>query len=192
MTNSEDDVLPALGIEQGAATANIELPDPVTDGETEPGDASPEQPVKRRRRRKAKAAPVPDEAQALADARTREDLKHALGLTFGVTFDLIADARQCEFWRLAEPERDALGDAWATALAPYMGGLGKHMPMLSAVIVTAGVVIPRLKQDAQRATLRAAVAVPAAQVEPPAPAPERPPLGDGAITIMPRGQGRRK
>lgn len=145
MTDTE--ALPALGIEQFDGPTELP-PEPIAhdDGETLPGDTPPKK--RRRRRKTVEAAPAVDPELARQEKeRALGDLRTALDLTFRVGFDMLADWRKDPRWALNPDECGAMSEAWSVALLPYMGTVGKHMPMLSALIVTAGVVIPRLTSD---------------------------------------------
>lgn len=104
--------------------------------------------------RRAPGVPLPGEAELgelgadleLPEGMTREELDQlagALGLAFGMGAGLAA-TRYGEHWELKAEESERLGNAWAPVLAPYLGGMGKAAPWVTAVLVTAGVVAPRV------------------------------------------------
>jgi hypothetical protein len=155
--NDDKEALPALGLEQFDGPTELPPTDPPV--LEDPPEATGDAPKKRRRRRKAAPEPTPTvdpEAERQRQARELEDLRNALDLTFRVGFEMVADWRGDGRWVLTAPECGSMSEAWAMALQPYMGGVAKHMPMLSAVIVTAGVLIPRLRSDAATSKLTGA------------------------------------
>jgi len=99
--------------------------------------------------RRAPGVPFPGELApdpSLPEGFTRDELDQLAGvlaLTFGMAAG-VAATRYGPHWELREDEGARLGDAWAPVLAPYLGGMGKAAPWVTAVIVTAGVVAPRV------------------------------------------------
>ena len=87
-----------------------------------------------------------DELKAFADA---------LGLALDLTGQLIAH-RRGPHWKFSPPERQMFGAAWAEALAPWAGSLGKWLPLATALTVTAGLVAIRVQQDSAREEIRSA------------------------------------
>ncbi len=153
--------LDATGVDP-ALVAEPERPE--VPGETagsEPPTSDPTEspePTKAKRKRRTKAQVEQDraaaqaEAQAAAQAATVEQRAHlakALGLGFDAVGRILETARG-PHWRLREEETAALGSAWADALAPYMGDMAAHAPMLAAVLVTVGVAAPRVMEDRKR------------------------------------------
>jgi len=99
------------------------------------------------------------------------------GATFALGFSFLARAvagKRGKHWQLADDEAAQLGQAWATAAAPWLGGLGQASPFVSAAIVTLAIVAPRVLADAEAvAALPPEVPpiVPPAAAAPPADAP---------------------
>lgn len=126
--------LPPLGTPSESAS-------PVNDGA----------PKRRRRRSRAKtetpAEPATTDERPAPTPEELERLSSALGLGFKIGADLAAAARGAH-WALRDEEVKALGDAWAHALAPYMGTAGKYMPFALAIVTTVGVALPRIQADA--------------------------------------------
>ena len=90
------------------------------------------------------------EAKAAGNAPTLEEtaatLRPVLTLTFTSLFNLLAGFRG-PHWAVDPSEALALGEAWAPVVAPYMDEMGQHLPLVSAVVVTASVVMPKLAAD---------------------------------------------
>lgn len=96
-------------------------------------------------------APGADPAASLAEAPPAPPpdpatLEAPLAATFGVIFDLLASFRG-PHWALADEQKEQLGKCWAPVAAEHVPDLGAHAPLVSAVFVTAAVVLPRIKQD---------------------------------------------
>lgn len=118
---------------------------------TEPPAATGEPPAKRKRVRRTKAQMAAargavDTPPAGPSPEDKAHLSNALGLGFDTAGRILASARG-EHWRLSHDECRALGDAWAEALAPYLGQTGPYMPLFAAALVTVGVAAPRIVQD---------------------------------------------
>lgn len=143
---SEATGIPIPQLDQRDSTA-AELP-PLR---TETVAAADAPPVKRRRRRgpnKPKqqeplSAPVQTPEQQQQEIA---DLSKALGLGFQMG-GKIAAAMRGDHWLVSDQEAEALGDAWAVALAPYMGKLAPYMPMVFAGVTTIGVFAPKVQTD---------------------------------------------
>ena len=139
--------VPALGADGTAeipplASPTLEPTDPIEPPPT--GSAAPEK--KRRRRRTTKPAP---EAAPVEVGPTPDDiarLSTAFGAGFAVVFDVLATARG-PHWRVGAEPLKAMGDTWAVAWAPYMGGAGRYMPFVVAGLTTVGVVLPCVQED---------------------------------------------
>lgn len=173
--------------------------------EPEPGEtAPPAEPVKRRRRRRTSKTAEPAPVDPGPNPEQLAHLSTALGAGFMVAGNVLAAARGAH-WQVTADEQKMLGDVWAPALAPYMGGTGRYMPFILATITTVGVFLPRLQQD--RAGVRGAPvpssALPVesftipgsetAAAEPTAPAPAAvEPDGAGIIPIEPPPAARRR
>lgn len=139
----------------GIPTPQVENRDPVSD--ELPGLASSQAqeadaPVKRRRKRgpnKAKASQAPVTAPVQdpeTQARELRELSQALGLGFKMGGKVAAAVRG-DHWLIADHEAEALGDAWAVALAPYMARMTPYMGFITASVVTVGVFVPKVQQD---------------------------------------------
>jgi len=107
----------------------------------EPGES--ERPRKRRRPRRA---PEPEPSPAGPSPETLAGCEQALTLTVRVGMALIARVRG-PHWAVEEDEARAVAQAWTQALAPYLDRVGRAMPWLAAIVITAGVVLPRIAQD---------------------------------------------
>lgn len=68
-----------------------------------------------------------------------------------VIFSIVAVARNNKDWNLQEKDAKTLGDSGAVALAPYMGDAGKWAPLALFILNLAGVVMPRLQSDREKA-----------------------------------------
>jgi len=115
----------------------------------------PDQPAKRGRGRPRKGETPPP-----APSVTPEDLartKAAFALTFGALGTVAAGMRG-EHWRLQQEECDKLGEAWAAVVAPFLPRVGPAVPIVAAVIVTAGVFAPRIQEDIRMKKARALTA----------------------------------
>ena len=98
-------------------------------------------------------------------------------------------ARRGQHWELSSGEAGALGEAWATALAPWLGGIGKAAPWATAIIVTVGTMAPRILKDADQVSAGEVVAIeppPAPAPAPDAPAPPVAPLAGGGPILPPK------
>ena len=130
--------------------AKDELPGLDTgEGGPEPGP-EPGAPKKRRRRGPNKAkttapvtGPVSDPAQ---EAQNMANLANALGVGFVMSGKVLA-AMRGEHWKISDEEGNALGQAWAVALAPYMPRIAPYLPFATAAIVTVGVFAPKVQKD---------------------------------------------
>jgi len=107
-------------------------------------------------------------------------LAGALGLAFAIGAKVVATQRG-PHWELSAEETSQLGGAWAVVLAPYLTGMGAAAPWVSAVIVTGGIVVPRILADGT-----AAKALPADASEPD-PKPVSPPPGTPDVAAVPTG-----
>lgn len=143
--------IPSLGTNAIADIPPLEAP---TLEPNAPSELAPTTERKRRRRRtkaqmQAAAAPEPvvDVGPSAEDIAR---LSVAFGAAFSVMGNVLAMSRG-EHWRFTDAEIKALGDAWAPALAPYMGGAGKYMPFVLAGVTTVGVILPRVQADNSRA-----------------------------------------
>jgi hypothetical protein len=66
----------------------------------------------------------------------------------------LAASKWGEHWLLAEPEAKQVGDAWGTAVAPYLSKIGPATPFLVAAMVTWSVVQPRIAETKRRQALK--------------------------------------
>ena len=103
--------------------------------------------IPRRRRRKSAPPPPPEPPPHVASPDEQKAISAALGMGWRVLFQIIASKRG-EHWTLSENDEKLLGDTWATALEPYLASSAKYMPLALATLATAGVVVPRIQQDA--------------------------------------------
>ena len=101
---------------------------------------------KYRKRTKPGDAPLPPDPIVLA--RQAAEVREPLRLTFDLGFKMVASYRKFPGWALAPEEAGILADAWAPCLAPYMGVIGSAMPWVTAVVVSYGVVAPRMNAEA--------------------------------------------
>jgi len=113
----------------------------------EPDAIVPEYPRPRSRRRKGPPPPEPAPAPHVANAEEKQAIAKALGMGWRILFQLVASKRG-EHWALSEQDEAALGNVWADALEPYLATSAKYMPIAIATLVTTGVVVPRVQQDA--------------------------------------------
>lgn len=127
--------------------------------------------------------PSPEDVQALGKA---------LAMGFTMAGRLVAHKRG-PHWLVSQEEAGTMGDAWAVALAPYMGIMAKYTPLLTALVVTVGVVGPRLETDATLAEERARTRPQPAPVPTDAPAPSTRPddLAEADVTPKPEKGARR-
>lgn len=199
---------PAAAIE-GLPTVAEEpdTPEPATGPTPEPSPAGqPAAPRARRRRRtkaqmEAERAASSEAATAAATAEAAQNKAHlakALGLGFDAVGRILAASRGAH-WQLREEETTQLGGAWAEALAPYMGAIGQHTPLIAAVLVTVGVAAPRVLEERRRlappvipvtgivADVQPAPApsIPPAEATTAATPPAATPSADGTIPIEP-------
>ena len=155
--------LPALSTEGTAESVPLVMTETALGSEhftLEPASAPADAPVKRRRKRRTKAQLQAEEAArqaaaapAYAPGQSPEAVS-ALGKALGLGFDTagrILGQMRGAHWQLSQAETDTLGNAWAVALAPYLGQAGPYMPVLAAVLVTVGVAAPRVIQDRSNA-----------------------------------------
>jgi hypothetical protein len=135
---TDDDVLVAnLGTEESDKRGDASA---LPTSESGPG------PVKRRRRYRRKTT-EPDIAE---EVTMSEDERLAFAVALGVAFRSVGNivaSRRGPHWQFTEQEEALLGDQWATALAPFMGGSSKYVPLAMACIITAGTIVPRLERD---------------------------------------------
>jgi hypothetical protein len=109
-----------------------------------------------RTRQRALSPGAPEDATGPAPASSGprpedvEAVSKALALGFSIASGMAA-AKRGPHWHLSPEEADALGTAWGTALAPYLGAMAKHVPWVTALVLTAGMVTPRLQEDARLA-----------------------------------------
>lgn len=101
-----------------------------------------------------------DAAAPLAAAATDETLATACGETWATIADLAAMFYGAGA-RLTSEQKARLGELWAPAIRPYLGGAAAHAPLLAAIAATAGIGFEKYW------TIRAERA-PVAVVEPPA------------------------
>lgn len=138
------------GVPTLATEGIAELPPLEAPGlEPEPGTTAPPaggEPPKRRRRRRTSKAPEPTPEPAGPSSEDVGRLAVALGAGFAVAGSIMAAARGAH-WQLTPEEQETLGQVWAPALAPYMGGAGRYMPFVLATLTTVGVFLPRVQQD---------------------------------------------
>lgn len=164
MSDATEGTAVDLGVPSLGTNIVAEIPPldaPTLEPET-PSEPAPTTERKRRRRRtkaqmQAAAAPEPT-ADVGPSAEDIARLSVAFGAAFSVVGNVLAMSRG-EHWRFSDAETRALGDAWAPALAPYMGGTGKYMPFVLAGVTTVGVVLPRIQADNARALPSPTVAV---------------------------------
>jgi hypothetical protein len=130
---------------QSEATAD-ELPGLAS--HAEPEATATATPKKRRKRgpNKAKAAQTAPIQDPEKDERNLRELGQAFGMAFAYGAK-VAGTFRGPHWELQEDESAELGQAWAVAMAPYMGALAPYMPFVTACIVTVGVFAPRISQD---------------------------------------------
>lgn len=117
--------------------------------EPDPGTITPPaagEPPKRRRRRRTAKTPEPAPEPTGPSSEDVGRLAVALGAGFAVAGSIMAAARGAH-WQLTPEEQETLGQVWAPALAPYMGGAGRYMPFVLATLTTVGVFLPRVQQD---------------------------------------------
>lgn len=154
-----DVVVPVL--ELNSAVGEIPLPpDPAPPESPESGLESPQgdEPAPRRRRgRKRTGKPAEAATDPQAAAPSPEEIA-MLSRAFAKTFAgaaRVAARKRGPHWELGADEATAMGDAWSEALAPYLGALSKHAPILAAVMVTYQVIDARLEIDGRRQALAA-------------------------------------
>lgn len=153
----------------------------------------------RKREARARAegrAPAPPEEPA-APTPTPEELAQAaatLSAGFLILSKFVA-TRRGGHWELSSGEAGELGTAWATAMAPWLGGITKAAPMGTAIILTIGALAPRIMQDAELAPAGEVVNIapppppaPAAASgdAPPPPPPSTAPLAGGGPILPPK------
>ena len=144
-----DGGLPGLPTVDASVTAELP-PAPAPDVEESPADPPRADPTPRRKSHKRKKTTEPPPPPPAGPSP--EEMGHlstALGAGFDTAARILAASRGAH-WLLSERERQTLGDAWAPALAPYLGAAGAYLPLLLAAVVTVGVVLPRVQQDAQQ------------------------------------------
>lgn len=113
-----------------------------------------EEKKKRHRRTKAEleAARKKDAGEATPEDTLAQQIKEAsaaLSTTFQVVGAIVAGKRG-EHWQIEKKEADRLGDAWAVVLAPYLPKVGQALPVVGALVVTWGVVQPRIEEDGRQ------------------------------------------
>lgn len=146
----------------------------------------------RRRRARQKAQrlglPMPEDgptSPSLPAGPTPEDMA-AVGAALALGFQTIAKlvaGRRGKHWELTAGEAGQLGAAWAEAARPWLGKVGPAVPWVTAALVTAGVVAPRLIADGEATPDNPPAPVPEAS---PAPAPAPPArAGDSPVAIQP-------
>lgn len=150
------------GLESNPAIGSI--PSPAPDPDAEPAPGSPEtglgssetnEPAPKRRRGARRSRKAQEEAPApIMTAEDKATFAKALGGAFGAA-GRIAAARRGRHWALSDDERAELGNAWAEALAPYLGAAMKHAPLITAAFVTYQVIDQRLQLDAMQQVIPA-------------------------------------
>lgn len=122
------------------------------DGDREPLRDAEGKRKRRKRRTKAeieaeKAAPAPP-----PDPEQLEAVASAIGMGFQIASRVVAGQRGAH-WALMPEEIDLLGQAWAHALAPYLGAVAGALPWVTALGTTYAIVAPRIAMDADRPAL---------------------------------------
>ena len=129
--------IPVPGLSEAAPTEPVLGPAPETE--------------RPKRTRQRKEEPLPEPA-----GPSPEDLANAqaaMAVTFKAAAALAA-SKWGEHWLLAEPEAKQVGDAWGTAVAPYLSKIGPATPFLVAAMVTWSVVQPRIAETKRRQALK--------------------------------------
>lgn len=85
------------------------------------------------------------------EAIARDSITKTLAIVGG-----IAKRVRGDHWELTGDECSQLGSAWAPVLAPHLGGLAAHLPLVAALAVTGSIVWPRIERDMELATLASA------------------------------------
>lgn len=134
------------------------IEDPAPDGSapapesTETGQAAPPSPEgePRRRKRRARGSARATEPQAAPAPTISPEEKALLSKALGRSFAAaarVAARRRGDHWLLSSEDESELGGAWGEALAPYLGELAKHAPIVAAIMVTYSAVEARLEVD---------------------------------------------
>jgi hypothetical protein len=100
------------------------------------------------RRARAAAESRVAELEAAKDAEAGKAIAGMLAKTFDLGAKLLARKRG-DHWRISEEEADALGEAWAAPLTPYLAQLAEYSPWIVAAMATVNVVAPRLIAEAE-------------------------------------------
>ena len=129
--------IPVPGLSEAAPTEPVLSPPTATD----------EPKKKRRRQEEPPETPPGPSPEDLANAQA------AMAVTFKAAAALAA-SKWGEHWLLAEPEAKQVGDAWGTAVAPYLAKIGPATPFLVAAMVTWSVVQPRIAETKRRLALK--------------------------------------
>lgn len=121
------------------------------------GDLSVEPTYTSKRKRGRKAAAQQEQPEQAVAApivpmtdQQREAIGAAIGEGLGVIFTVVAATRG-DHWKLDADTQKRLGVLWGVALEPWLATSGKYVPLAVAALATAGVVMPRVQLDAQRA-----------------------------------------
>lgn len=113
-------------------------------------DPTPRRRPGRPRKRKAGDAPLaPLPPDPIMLAQRAAELREPLRVTFDLAGKVMASYRKWPGWVLESSESGMLADAWAPCLAPYMSQIAGAMPWVTAVVVTYGVVAPRLNAETE-------------------------------------------
>lgn len=113
-------------------------------------DPAPRRRPGRPRKRKAPEAPLaPLPPDPVILAQRAAELREPLRVTFDLAGKVMASYRKWPGWALEPSEANMLADAWAPCLAPYMSQIAGAMPWVTAVVITYGVVAPRLNAEAE-------------------------------------------
>lgn len=161
----QENEIPVPGMENRPTSAD--LPPLASQAAATESAAPATEPPKKRRKRgpnKAKAATAPVETPVDPNAE-KGALAQALamGFTFG---GKIAAASRGDHWLFSDDDARLLGAVWADALHPYMATVAPYMPFVTGVIVTAGVMMPKVQEDKRLTASRTLPIAPAAQPAP--------------------------
>lgn len=64
----------------------------------------------------------------------------------------IAAKKRGKHWTLEDSDAQSFGDAWSVVLAPYADKVAEHVPLITAVMVTAQIVGVRVMEDNRQAS----------------------------------------
>lgn len=139
-----------------------ELGTPEPDGQLPPlSEPLPQQPMSgnvsepsKRPRSRRRTMPPPQQpvepAQPVQPLSPQEftAISKAIGMGWRVLFQILAQ-RRGEHWLISPEDEKMLGDAYTDAAAPWLAASAKYAPIAGAVLLTVGVVVPRVQQDAE-------------------------------------------